>query len=159
MHSKRVDTNLNGAVHHLSSTMVKKGRGFTVELVRAHTKVAFKEHTKDGKTYAEVEPEVKYFVHLEVEPGPPVRAKIYVDGKWLGHYVMVGSSKRKTSYDTGLWSCDGLNTTKQALKFAKAKVFNSADETENLPFWTGNIKVKFIEIFDTGETREIRQNK
>jgi hypothetical protein len=33
--------------------MVKNGR-FTVELVAADTKVAFQEHTKDGKTYAEV---------------------------------------------------------------------------------------------------------
>jgi hypothetical protein len=155
---KKVDTNLNGAAHHISFTMVKKGRGFTVELVRADTKVAFKEHTKDGKTYAEVEPEVEYFVHLEVEPGPPVRAKIYVDGKWLGYYVIVGSpSEEKQTSDWGLGSCDRVNTTKQALKFANAEVFNSADDTGNLPFWTGNIEVKFLEIFDTGETTVARK--
>jgi hypothetical protein len=137
--------------------MVNKGRVFTVELVRADTKVAFKEHTKDGKTYAEVEPEVEYFVHIELDPGPPVRAKIYVDGKSLGYDLDVGSPKKKKSYDNGLWSYDGVSSTHQALKFAKAEVFNSsADDTENVPFWTGNIEVQFVEIFDTGETHARR---
>ena len=54
-----------------TTIMVKKGR-FTVELVSADAKVAFMEHTKDGKTYAEVEPEVEYFVRIEVEPSPRV---------------------------------------------------------------------------------------
>jgi hypothetical protein len=49
--------------------MVKKGR-FSVELVSADTRIAFMEHTKDDKTYAEVEPDVEYFVRLGVEPGP-----------------------------------------------------------------------------------------
>jgi hypothetical protein len=39
--------------------MVKNER-FTVELVGADTKVAFGEHTKDGNTCVEVEPEVEY---------------------------------------------------------------------------------------------------
>jgi hypothetical protein len=133
--------------------MVKQGRLFTVELVRADTKVAFKEHTKDGKTYAEVEPEVEYFVRLEVDQGPRVRARIYVDGKSLGYHTDVGFPKEKHTCDRGLWSFDGANCTHQALKFAKAKVFNSANDSENLPCWTGNIKVKFREIIATGETK------
>ena len=55
--------------------MVRTGR-CTVALVRADTNPAFMEHPKDGKTYAEVEPEVEYFVRLLVEPGPRVRARI-----------------------------------------------------------------------------------
>jgi hypothetical protein len=140
--------------------MVKKGR-FTVELIRADTRVAFMEHTKDDKTYAEVEPDVEYFVRLETEPGLRVHAEIYVDGKHLGYAIEIGSPLlEKETTDKGLWSFDGISSTDQALKFAKAKVFDSADETENTPFWTGNIEVKFYELFDTGEivTRQPFQN-
>jgi hypothetical protein len=134
--------------------MVKKGR-FSVELVTANTKISFQEHTKDGKTYAEVEPEVEYFVRLGAEAGPPVAARIYVDGKDLGYWAIVGSPEEKRSKDNGLWSFDGVSSTEQALKFAQAKVFNSADDTKNLPFWTGTIYIIFHEIFDTGETETI----
>ena len=101
--------------------MVKTGR-FTVELVSADVKVAFMEHTKDGKTYAGVEPEVEYFVHLEVEPGPPIWVKIYTNGKDLnlGHFVKIGTPKEKQIFDEGLMSFDGISSTKEALKFAKA---------------------------------------
>jgi len=51
--------------------MVRTGR-CTVGLVGADTNAAFMKHTKDGKTYAEVEPEVEYFVRIEVEPSPRV---------------------------------------------------------------------------------------
>ena len=53
------------------------------------------EHTKDGKTYAEVEPEVEYFVRIEVEPGPCVVARIDVDGKYLGYNLENGVTKQE----------------------------------------------------------------
>jgi hypothetical protein len=139
--------------------MVKKGR-YSVELVAADTKIAFQEHTKDGKTYAEVEPEVEYFVRLGAEAGPPVMAAIYVDGTYLGYWTTVGDPEEKDSEDYGLWSFDGISSTSQALKFAKPKVFNSADDTENLPYWTGTIDVEFIQLFYTREieTRPTFQN-
>ena len=74
--------------------MVKKGR-FTVELVSADAKVAFMEHTKDGKTYAEVEPKVKYFVRIKVEPGLRVVARIDVDVKYLGYNLENGLTKQE----------------------------------------------------------------
>ena len=88
-------------------------------------------------------------------------ARIYVDGKYLGYCVDFGSLGEKESDDCGLWSSDGISTTNQALKFAKAKVFDSPDDSESLPFWTGNIEVKFDEIFESGETKthRPRQNK
>jgi hypothetical protein len=39
--------------------------GFRVELVDANSKIPYKEHTKYGKTYAEVEPDADYFVSLQ----------------------------------------------------------------------------------------------
>lgn len=46
--------------------MVKKGP-FTVEIIDAYTKQAFKEHndTNDGKIYAEVEPDAEYFIRVK----------------------------------------------------------------------------------------------
>jgi hypothetical protein len=41
--------------------MVQVG-DFSVHLVDAETKTPFKEHVKDGKTYAEVEPDIDYFI-------------------------------------------------------------------------------------------------
>jgi hypothetical protein len=41
--------------------------------------------------------------------------------------------------------------------FAKARVFDAADDTENLQVWTGNIEVKFREMVATGET-DTRRN-
>ena len=92
------------------------------------------EHPKDGKTYAEVEPEVEYFVRIEVEWGTRVVARIYVDGKYLGYNWKMGSQNKKKSSENGLCSFDGVSSTYRALKFAKAKVLDSTDNTKNLLF-------------------------
>ena len=160
IHPLHIDTKSNPSRKALHINHGETGR-FTVELVRADTRVAFMGHTKDGKTHADVEPEVEYFVRFKVDAGPRVRARIYVDGKDLGYYMSVELSKEKQSFDKGLYSFDGFITAQQALKFAKAKVFHSADDTEELPFWTGNSEVKLYEILDTGEnnTRQPFQHK
>jgi hypothetical protein len=133
--------------------MVKKGR-FTVELVDAASSTPFKEHTKDDETYVEAEPDAEYFVRIHAEVGALARAKIFVDGKYLGYKK---NMTNKTSglgqgSNCGLWCFDGVSTTHQALLFAKAKVFNSSDAAQETPFWTGTVEVKFVEIFDTGAT-------
>ena len=64
--------------------MVKVG-GFTVELVAAHTKESFKEHTaSDGQVYAEVEPDMDYFISVGSDISR-VQANIWVDGVNLGY--------------------------------------------------------------------------
>jgi hypothetical protein len=139
--------------------MVKQGR-FTVELVSADSKVKFQQHTKDGKTYVEVEPEAEYFVRVAAEPAPLVRGRIDVDGKSLGYKF--GISTRVKDKEKGL---RGLYST--ALMFAKAKVVNHStnDEPQDAPapFWTGNEQVQIVEEFDTGKThtssRKASQNK
>jgi hypothetical protein len=137
--------------------MVQKGR-FTVELVSADSNAPFKEHTKDDETYVEAEPDAEYFVRICTGPGVPVRAQIFVDGKFLGYNATAGSQEEKHSHNRGLWMHDGdSSSTHQALLFAKANVFNSSDAAQEAPFWTGNVKVEFAEIFDTGRTHV--QNK
>jgi hypothetical protein len=143
--------------------MVKQGR-FTVELVSADSKVKFQEHTKDGKTYVEVEPEAEYFIHVAAEAGPLLKAKILVDGKWLGYNTYIKNrANEKEKKVMGLWSTDGIASTHTALMFAKAKVFNHStnDEPQDKPFWTGNVQVQIFEITDTGktQTRKASQNK
>jgi hypothetical protein len=63
---------------------------FTVNLVDATTKVAFKEHTKGSETYVEAEPDAEYFVHIEVPQGMQVAAEIRVDGKSLDRAIHFG---------------------------------------------------------------------
>jgi hypothetical protein len=131
--------------------MVKNGR-FTVELVAADTKVAFKEHTKDGRTYVEVEPQVEYFIRVEAEIGPEVELRLAVDGKDLGYIETVGSPEEKTSDIHGLWSYDAdiSRSSEKALIFAKAKVFNWSNSDQEAPFWTGKVEVKFWNFMETG---------
>mmetsp|Transcript_11136 Transcript_11136/g.19025 ORF Transcript_11136/g.19025 Transcript_11136/m.19025 type:complete len:267 (-) Transcript_11136:104-904(-) len=97
--------------------MVKVG-DFTVELVAADTKEAFKEHTApDGQVYAEVEPDMDYFVSVKFDKGG-VMTFIFVDGVDLG-YHMDFKSPGKTSY--GRWERIGGKQTMTALHFNKTR--------------------------------------
>ena len=72
--------------------MVKVG-DFKVELVAADTKEAFKEHTApDGQVYAEVEPDMDYFVSLGTDVGG-VMMQMSVDGVFLGYNCLFECSK------------------------------------------------------------------
>jgi hypothetical protein len=151
-------TDLDSTLSNLL-TMVKKGR-FTVELVNADTKTAFKEHTKDTEIYVEAEPDAEYFVRIVFGAGSPVRARIFIDDKFIGYNKNITKPGEET-VDCGLWSFDGVSGTDKALLFAKAKVFNSSNAAQEAPFWTGNVKVEFSELLDTGRTHVVRpsQNK
>jgi hypothetical protein len=133
--------------------MVKKGR-FTVELVSAETKAAFQEHARGQATFIEVEPEAEYFVRISVKAGPNVRGDISVDGRDMDYFTDLRTVERTRSRNCGLYSYDGFSSTDKSLKFAKAKIFHSADDDakENKPFWTGNVTVKFFELLDSGRT-------
>ena len=98
--------------------MVKVG-DFTVELVAADTKVAFKEHTaSDGQVYAEVEPDMDYFISLGSDIGG-VQANIWVDGVDLDYDIDFFSPEKK-AYN-GQWERrDGKETT-TALRFTKTR--------------------------------------
>ena len=62
--------------------MVRKGN-FEIRLIDA--KVPFKEHHHDGKIYAEVEPNVEYFIQVRSHQKKKVLFYHEVDGKELGY--------------------------------------------------------------------------
>ena len=60
---------------------------FKVQLVKADTKKPFKEQTKNGQTYVEVEPEVEYYISIQmlgIARSGDLIARCLVDGKRTG---------------------------------------------------------------------------
>lgn len=95
-------------------TMVRKGN-FMVEVVYADSTDPFKEHLDaiNGKTYAEVEPDIDYFIRVTNHGARKVVIKFTVDGNDLGfkqslkgngHSTFVGLFQRENGYshETGL---------------------------------------------------------
>ncbi|CAB9506088.1 expressed unknown protein [Seminavis robusta] len=96
---------------------------FSFQLVNAETKEPFKEHTgADGKVYAEVEPDIDYFMQIKVsssDSSTEYCAKYIVDGKMLTvtqHFHFEPKNLDKTLIH-GLWSRENDTETHQALKF------------------------------------------
>jgi hypothetical protein len=110
---------------------------FTVELVAADTKQPFTEHTApDGQVYAEVEPDVDYFISLSRSVGVgSARAIIFVDGVNLGYNAGVGS---KPEYK-GSWERRDGREKMSALRFTKTR--QEVGVTANM--LTGKVEVKF----------------
>lgn len=103
--------------------MVQRG-DFKVGLVYADTKMAFKEHTKDGKIYVEVEPDVEYFISIQqtgTRRGGTTIVTLGVDGTELGIKHYSSKCKDQPSYK-GIPSRENGFTTKKALKFTKPRV-------------------------------------
>ena len=103
--------------------MVQHG-DFTIELVEAHSKIPFKEHMHDGKTYVEVEPDAEYFISI-AKPGAvefrqiaTLRVEIHVDGKFLGSYsTYKTTSKYCNPVFQGTWTYENGTSSHTALKF------------------------------------------
>jgi hypothetical protein len=77
-----------------------------IELVYADTKMTFKEHTKDGKIYVEVEPDVEYFISMQ-QIGASQRgvtvSKIFVDEQDLGYLRYYTKRMVRPAYQ-GVWN-------------------------------------------------------
>ena len=89
--------------------MVKVGE-FTVELVQAGSKDAFKEHTSpSNQVYAEVEPGLEYFVRIGTSTGG-VRVELTVDGTFPvpNSGMSLGSWERKNGVDKMTALCFNL---------------------------------------------------
>ena len=93
-----------------------------ISLVHADTKFPFKEHTKDGKIYVEVEPDEEYFICIQrvgnAVPGTLV-AYFSVDGKSLGFnqtFTKIGEPRY-----AGLWTYKDNTSTHTALMFTKPR--------------------------------------
>lgn len=102
--------------------MVVQG-AFRVELVEASTKNPFPEHSKDGNTYVEVEPDVEYFVSIQkigTMPEKYVSAELFVDRISLGfQQIFVGSAIDRQPSFKGLYRVENGTASYQALKFVK----------------------------------------
>lgn len=98
-----------------------------ISLVHADTKEPFKEHTKDGKVYVEVEPNAEYFICIHrvgnAEPGTLLTCAS-VDGKTLGYQMSFASACEP--YHAGLWTCKDGTSTQTALMFTKPRSVQTA---------------------------------
>jgi len=121
--------------------MVKVG-DFKVELVAADTKEAFKEHTApDGQVYAEVEPDMDYFISLSSDVGGVIM-KMSVDGVGLKYQDSFPCSRRDVQ--RGKWErTDGRHTI-TALHFNKTRQEVGAQSS----LLTGKVEVN---IYTLGE--------
>jgi len=105
--------------------MVRHG-DFTVQLIDAESKIAFPEHTKDGKIYVEVEPDTEYFISIQktgnTVPGYCL-CKFLVDEQDLGYLRSYSGNKKDESPTySGVWHLKNGVSTHQALKFIKPSI-------------------------------------
>jgi len=123
--------------------MVQQG-DFKLELVYADTrKLPFQEHAKDENIYAEVEPDVDYFISIQrngiSQPGC-VLAMFIVDEQDLGYHDVFASRSASPIY-RGLYSRAKAVSTMKALKFVKPSI--SQDGTKvSRNLLMGKIEVK-----------------
>jgi hypothetical protein len=115
---------------------------FTLEVVNADTKNAFQEHSKEGgKVYAEVEPEIEYFIQLSSDAWEPVYVDLKVDGTYIekGRRLDPGSSRRM-----GIWKKEDDEFVELALMFDVAPIHERGSRTTAPEFWTGVIEARFF---------------
>ncbi|CAB9521718.1 expressed unknown protein [Seminavis robusta] len=132
---------------------------YSVRIVNAETKEPFKEHTgPDGKVYAEVEPDMEYFIEVEVVGGDPASSRsqynISVDGKKLpycGHAKSFGKKYK------GNWSrVNGVETT-QAFVFQRPEFSERKGSSPGALM--GDIKLEFYEAIYSGTRSKLKDVK
>jgi hypothetical protein len=96
-----------------------------IELVYGDTKLKFKEHSKDGKIYVEVEPDVDYFISIQRtgtgRGGDVTLSKLTVDEQDLGYQIPISQRMDEPKY-CGLYAQEKGVSTMKALKFTKPKI-------------------------------------
>lgn len=119
-----------------------KVHDFTVELVRADTKGAFKEWVaRDGKAYAEVEPGVDYYINVGTAVGQ-VRATASVDGVRLGYYHTYAKPNSDGDY-LGSWERKDGVSSMTALHFSSPGARSGGHAPSML---TGKVEVMFHKL-------------
>jgi hypothetical protein len=123
-----------------------QSQDFKFELVYADTKMPFKEHTKDGKIFVEVEPDVEYFISIQqtgTSRGGATISTFSVDGTDLHFHHINSNGKDQPSYE-GIWSRENGVTTTKALKFTKP--LTSQDGTNvHRGLLMGKVEIKMYE--------------
>ena len=127
--------------------MVQHG-DFVVELVEANTKMPFKEHSHDDKTFFEVEPDQEYFIAIRKQStkhsSGMVAAKCYVDGQDLGYKTPYEGGRKYASFTfLGCWKVNSQTSTMTALKFVEMRKSASSAEEDKAP--VGKIEVKLFQ--------------
>lgn len=121
-----------------------------VQLIHAETDTKFQQHTKDGRTFCEVEPNVDYWIQVTLRPsvsvGKTYLVSISVDGQKLGYYIPFSDNN---FYPTrhGIFKKVNGHGIKQALHFAVPYRIDSADELclDDLLSKLGKIEVDVTE--------------
>ena len=120
--------------------MVIKGP-FQVSLVRADSKDVFKEHINvvNGEIYAEVEPDMEYFIRVKSTFKSIVRVDFCLDGSSLGYCTNLIPGREELH---GVWEIQGSKQINTALCFC---IQDSGIDGDVQKQWMGSIEVKFSE--------------
>jgi hypothetical protein len=136
--------------------MVKK-RHLTVEFVHAETRVPFQEHTaSDGKEYAEVEPDVDYYIRIarnDSGPTDSLQVHLELDGERFSGWHNL---PRGTEAIKGISSKNGNRKTKRALRFHLQESWESSKS--GAP-WFGCLKVKVYDTIDRGMVKKYHDDQ
>ena len=135
--------------------MVVKG-DFSVRIVEAVSKTKFQEHKAPHdhtKIYAEVEPDIEYYIEVEIlneNPQNYFYFQVTVDDTELGHRTRVNCSRGK--YFVGIWSQNEHTSSKRAFRFEKPTVNILPDGTTsyNPAGLFGKVEVQFFEAHFSG---------
>ena len=124
--------------------MVRKGN-ITVELVEAKTKKKFQEHiAKMGKIYAEVEPDIDYFVCVKNDTSRFLSFEVSIDDQYLGYSLDVYEN---TPYYLGLRSKNEQSKTiRTALRFKKLPLDSNMNKEKDFEELVGKVKVIVYDI-------------
>ncbi|KAI2502543.1 hypothetical protein MHU86_11890 [Fragilaria crotonensis] len=119
--------------------MVVKGP-FHLALVRADSREVFKEHVNEnGEIYAEVEPDMEYFIRVKSTFKSMVRADFFLDGSSLGYCTNLIPGREELH---GTWEIEGNKQINKALCFC---IQDSGVDSGVHKQWIGSIEVKFSE--------------
>ena len=128
--------------------MVKQGR-YVVQLVEAARKTPFKEHHVGDKCYAEVEPDVEYFIRVLVLKGKdddefvPVVARFIVDGKSLGYFHPLDEDKDEEYI--GHWNINKEGTLTEGPLLFERHASSSIESNPDSEISLKSITVRFYE--------------
>jgi hypothetical protein len=124
---------------------------FKFELVDATTKIPFKEHTKEGKTYVEVEPGAEYFISMQkiAKTETDVSISYSIDAGIDNFVSFVKNYISHEPYYAGIHSRVGGIVTQTSLVFAKPTICHKPFGcTSNLLM--GNVEIKIHEKINLG---------
>jgi hypothetical protein len=127
---------------------------FKIGLVYADTKLPFLEHSKDGKIYVEVEPDVEYFISTQRtgtsrgRGGSTAILSFHVDGADLNYHQYSSKCRDEPHYKGISYRQNGVSTTR-ALKFTKPRI--SQDGTNaNRNLLMGKVEIKMFDGIPKG---------